>query len=194
MRPRREFPAKVKVAEDFDYLSERLSYDPETGLLRWKIRPRRHFASDMAWRVVNSRNGGKTAGSLSKAGYITVRVDGKLLYAHRIAWVLCSGEAIPEGMVIDHANCTKSDNRFGNLRLATAGQNGHNQQQKLSRNLPKGVHYDKSKQRYVGYVTIDGKQHFAGRFDTIDETDAAVRLLREDLHGDFCRHGGRHAS
>ncbi|EKF16891.1 HNH endonuclease, partial [Nitratireductor pacificus pht-3B] len=44
-------------------LRELLVYDPETGILTWKVRPRRHFKTDGAWKGWNARYAGKLAGT-----------------------------------------------------------------------------------------------------------------------------------
>ena len=60
-------------------LRELLSYDPETGLFRWKINQRPERAKD-------------PAGTINKRlGYVVIQVGGKLRYAHRLAWLYCTG-------------------------------------------------------------------------------------------------------
>ena len=51
------------------YLRERLSYDPKTGVLRWRRRPRSHFETDNIWGTWNTRYAGQTAGWPHNAGY-----------------------------------------------------------------------------------------------------------------------------
>lgn len=58
-------------------------------------------------------------------GYLMVNLDHKLVAAHRLIWKLVNGD-IPEGMVIDHINNVRHDNRINNLRLATRTQNSQN--------------------------------------------------------------------
>ncbi len=175
---RREFSA---------YLRECLSYDPATGALLWKERPRSHFATDTAWRSINTRHAGKPAGVISPIGYRQVRISGRLHYAHRVAWMIANGD-IPDGLMIDHVNGDKTDNRLGNLRLATNSQNGHNQRQKAARALPKGISRDRG--RFVGYVTANCRQHFVGRFDSLAEAQESVSKARAQLHGEFANDGG----
>ena len=61
-------------------------------------------------------------------GYIHHKiVDGKQrrsCRAHRIVWIAANGVP-PEGMVIDHINNNKSDNRLCNLQLLTPEDNSH---------------------------------------------------------------------
>lgn len=57
--------------------------------------------------------------------YSVLCVDGRKLYAHRVAWMLVHGD-IPAGMVIDHLNGNGLDNRLCNLRLVTKTLNQRN--------------------------------------------------------------------
>lgn len=64
-------------------------------------------------------------GTLSKAGYLRIRYNGKVEYVHRLMWQHFNGP-IPSGMHIDHINGNKSDNRLENLRLVTPFENVQN--------------------------------------------------------------------
>lgn len=52
----------------------------------------------------------------TKAGYIRIKYDGKLVMMHRLVWQVANG-AIPNGMEVHHKNGVKSDNRIENLEL-----------------------------------------------------------------------------
>ena len=173
---------------DIAYLRECLHYEPETGDFYWKLRPRHHFPNENIWKTINTRNGGTKAGSISNNGYVTIRLTGKLHLAHRLAWMFMWGTPIPPGREIDHINRNKADNRFKNLRLATRGQNGFNSKRKRNTKLPKNVCFDRGKNKYVVWVRAYGKQHFIGRFETIEEASVAATEAREKLHGRFCYH------
>ncbi len=184
---RREFSKGIKVAA---FLADCLNYNSNTGVISWKVRPREHFKTDGVWKIINSRNAGKDAGSPAANGYLTIRVSGKLLYAHRVAWMLATGDEIPPGYMVDHWNGNKADNRLVNLRLATRSQNNCNQAQRSYRDLPKGVHYDKRRGKFLASVRLDGKQYFCGRYATVAEAEMSVRNTRARLHGEFARDGG----
>ena len=61
-------------------------------------------------------------------GYVvySIRAGGvkKQIRGHRLVWMSVFG-AIPEGMVVDHINNNKRDNRISNLQLLTPEENSH---------------------------------------------------------------------
>ena len=96
-----------KALPTIDRVREVLSYDPETGDFRWKVR-------------CGKRGAGRQAGCLSKAtGYVLISVDGTLMTAHRLAWFHVHGEWPQE---LDHCDNDRSNNCLGNLRLVTRSQ------------------------------------------------------------------------
>lgn len=52
----------LNLLPDRAYLQECFTYDPLTGTLFWKDRPRSHFNSDRAWISSVSQNHGRIAG------------------------------------------------------------------------------------------------------------------------------------
>lgn len=89
-----------------------LAYDPDTGVLTWLKPTNRRIAK------------GSPAGSPNKHGYLDVMVAGERDYAHRIAWMLMTGEQPPEQ--IDHRNHQTADNRWDNIRAAPGSINQEN--------------------------------------------------------------------
>src|SRR5262245_14420263 len=91
-------------------LAELLEYNPETGELRWKRRPR----GPQRW---NTRWAGKPAFTTKlRGGYRMGRIHWGAYYAHRVIWALMTG-AWPTSE-IDHIDGDPSNNRWANLRLA----------------------------------------------------------------------------
>jgi hypothetical protein len=68
------------------YLHECFIYDPASGVLTWKPRPREHFNTDHGWRIFSGKHAGKAAGN-STDRYVKVILihDGqrKQVYAHQ---------------------------------------------------------------------------------------------------------------
>src|SRR4051812_21947997 len=88
----------MKHRPSVERLRELLEYNPETGILRWKVN-RRGYAK-----------AGDIAGGRSTKGYIRLRVDGNPQYAHAVAWAIYYGEW-PTGL-LDHENTDGTDNRI----------------------------------------------------------------------------------
>jgi len=162
-----------------EYLHSIMNYDPETGIFTWKWREDKP-------NNVNSAFAGKDMGSITGADYLQLTIDYKTYPAAVIAWIYMKG-VWPNGKM-DHKNRDTMDNRFDNLRDSTDSQNGYNK--KIPENNTtgfKGVCYDKSRDKYIVYITADKKRHFIGRFDTPQDAHAAYCEAAKRLHGDFAR-------
>jgi hypothetical protein len=111
---------------DLTDLRQLFSYEPDTGLVRWRVSLNRRIKV------------GSVAGSLMKSGaatgYVFVMFRGRRHGAHQIAWALMTGEW---PTLIDHWNCDRADNRWGNLRNVNHSVNAHNA--KLRSNNRSGV-------------------------------------------------------
>lgn len=57
-------------------------------------------------------------------GYLIIKVGGRYLPQHRVAWKLMTGKW-PQAEV-DHINRNRADNRWCNLREASKAQNAQN--------------------------------------------------------------------
>jgi hypothetical protein len=93
-----------------DELRRLFRFVPETGELFWKI-PRQGVRR------------GKPAGSSTKQGYKKVCIGGKYFLQHRVVFAMVKGYWPIE---VDHIDRCKSNNRIGNLREVTTGQNAWN--------------------------------------------------------------------
>jgi|SRR5581483_3058858 len=150
-------------------LRELIVYDPDTGLLRWKARPR--------------VRAGKIAGSKHSGGYIELSIDGMHTFAHRIAFVLMVGRW-PED--IDHINGERSDNRWCNLREARPQQNAGNMRRRPNNKSGyKGVvkHHNK----WVSYIHLCGKTKYLGIYDSPELAHDAYLKEARAAFGEFAR-------
>lgn len=163
------------------------TYDSLTGALTWNERPREHFLSDVAWKTWNGKNAGKKAGTCHGKRHVRVGVDGVSVLAHRIIWEMHYGP-IPEGMQVDHRDCCPTNNRLKNLRLATASQNRCNAGKRAHNTTGlKGVFWDKSRQKWVAYIGIGGRQVNLGRHITKGMAAVAYAKAAIRHHGQFAR-------
>lgn len=120
--------------------------------------------------------------AVNGTGYGQLRVDGKTLSAHRLAYERYNGD-IPRSMVIDHMchvrHCVNPDH----LRAVTIQQNNENLvgPQKRNKSGIRGVTAFRDTGRWVAIVRHLGIQYHLGIFDTIEEAAEVARLKRVEL-------------
>lgn len=156
-------------------LKQWLDYNPDTGIFTWKISPNSFTKI------------GKVCTSIDKDGYIRVCIKGKTHRAHRLAFLYMTG-FLPE-KEIDHINGVKTDNRFCNLRSSSRVQNEYNKGlSKRNKSGVKGVWFDKSRNNWRAFATVNGKYKYLGRFSDFDEA-VKVRnnFIKENYDLDFYR-------
>jgi hypothetical protein len=140
------------------------------------------LAERMEAHTVKSDGCWTWSGAVCRAGYGQIGVEGTVRRAHRVAYELARGHAIPEGMEIDHMCHTPACVRPDHLRLATSKQNKENRQGAQPSNPLgiRGVHLDK-RGRYVALVGHLGRTIRVGRYRTAEEAEAAVIAKRNEL-------------
>jgi hypothetical protein len=152
-------------------LRQLLSYDHETGIMRWIVR----------------RKGvklGAVAGCHDYDGYRLIKVNQRYYKAHRLAWLYVHGEW-PNG-IIDHINGNPDDNRITNLREADASRNAFNQGPRANGSSGyKGVHRQRNKWRAT--IQVNGRKTVLGLFDCPEEAAAVYAEAARRLHGEFAR-------
>lgn len=163
-------------------LKSLLYYDPETGALFWKERPRELFKNAQAHSAWNSRYAGKPCFRTRRPdGYLCGGLFGKNHLTHRVVWVLVTGEEPPQ---VDHINGDRKDNRWGNLRSVLRVENARNM--KRSNRNSSGV-TGVTQITSGSFQTTIGVQYL-GCFETLEEA-AAVRKAAEHEHGYHENHG-----
>lgn len=170
-----------------------LTYNPETGDLYWKPRPKELFADlgrrspEHAAANWNSRHAGRKAFTAVGAnGYRVGRILGTTFLAHRVIMCLMTG-CWPKNDV-DHVNGDRLDNRWENLRHATKAQNNRNGKSYGTTSEYVGVYWNRHLGGYVASVYHNGKRHYCG-FSKTDPKSLALRRDRKakELFGEFVR-------
>ena len=141
---------------DFEELDRLFSYDSETGEIRNKV-DRGQTAK--AGRIATGSNG---KGYLRV--YVTKNSRQSRYQAHRVAWLLHTGED-PGELEIDHLNRIKDDNRFCNFELVTPAEH-HKRHPKRKDNKSRvtGVYWNKNDNKWIAQITAQGRQQTLGRF------------------------------
>jgi hypothetical protein len=148
---------------------EHISYNPETGLFKWRI------------DVNNKVHAGDIAGVKRGNGYIHIGFGYRLYSAHRLAWEYAHGE-IPEGMQIDHINGIRDDNRIENLRLATPTVNRQNLRKALSNSSSGFLGVSPSRGKWRSRIKVSGKFIHLGVYNTPEEAHEAYLVAKRQLH------------
>ncbi len=158
------------------HLSEMLDYNPSTGRLTWRVRPRHHFEKVGTWKAWNTRYAGKPAlagtdtegyrsGCLGSVGRVK---------AHRIIWKLIHGE---EPEAIDHINHIRTDNRLRNLRAVSAGENCRN----ILCNRPHPLGLYRRRNGWSVRIWGDGKLKHVGDYNCFVKAVSARRKAEAEM-------------
>jgi hypothetical protein len=128
------------------------------------LRERLHYAKDTGvWTRLRGGKGariGDVAGHTNVSGYREISVAGRVYKEHRLAYLYMTGEW-PKHQ-IDHINGDPSDNRWLNLREATASKNQANSWG--ANGQWKGAERVRGKWR--ARIKVNGKDRHLGMFDT----------------------------
>lgn len=86
----------------------------------------------------------------------------------------------PQGLLTDHINGDRLDNRKANLRTCTASQNQRNRF-KMRKNTSgvRGVSFDKSRSKFAAYIKVDYRKIHLGRFSSLEEATKSRRKAEQ---------------
>ena len=130
---------------------------------------------------------GDKVGFVDSKGYLSVNINKKCFYLHRIIWMMQYGE-MPE--LLDHVDGNRQNNKIENLRLANRFENSHNKQiNKNNTSGVKGVYWHRKAKKWAAQITKHNKHYSLGVFETKELAAEFVALAREMLHGKFANHG-----
>lgn len=148
-----------------DFIRQHLTIDTDspTGL-RWLSHPSKRHAARLM---------GRPAGTLHDFGYYQTRIQGRLIYNHRIIYFLQRGHW-PTGC-IDHIDGNPANNNPDNLRDVTVSQNRQN-------TVARGYCWDKHNRTWLAQIKLDGKQHNLGSFTSEESARSAYLNAKRQLH------------
>ena len=145
-----------------------LTYDPDTGVFRWKVSLRGPVRAGMV------------AGRPKPNGYLSIKIRQVDYYAHRLAYLYMTGEW--PSRQIDHVNRTRSDNRWSNLRPATVNQQrGNTKMQSRNSAGMKGV----SLHRKSGLWRARVSTKTIGYYKRPEDAAAAYQKAAQERFGEF---------
>ena len=102
---------------------------------------------------------------IDTCGYPSTNYEGRTVRLHRLLF-----KEIPDGLVVDHMNRSKLDNRRTNLRICSQQKNMQNMSLKSNNTSGvAGVFFDKQVQRWRAQISNNGKTKYIGIFDNFDD-------------------------
>lgn len=110
-------------------------------------------------------------------GYVQTTINGKKIRMHKFLMKL-----IPPGMIVDHINRIRHDNRMSNLRIILRGDNNKNSVVRKNKigSQYRGVYYKKTTKKYCVKLISNNKQIHLGYFD--NKLDAAIQYDMYIVH------------
>lgn len=160
---------KEFTQEDFGSM-----FDYKEGKLHWKKK-----------RANGKIKAGAVAGCTNERGYVQLHIGNKIYYAHRIIYLLVTGE-LPE--YIDHRDGNQGNNHIDNLRPCTLSQNQYNRKaKKESVTGKKGIAYDRKAKLYKPCVKVKGKDKVLGYYKRLQDAVNARTIFINKTHIDFAR-------
>lgn len=159
--------SKKEDALPFDLANTLFCYNKETGRITRKLTKGRGSS-------------GSVAGTIDRHGYRMIAVHGRLYAAHRLAWMLATGNW-PK-LHIDHINGCKTDNCLSNLRDVTSGRNKVNATKSNNKTGYRNVSAHGKKWR--SRINVGGQELRLGTFDTPEQAHAAYLAARSKYYPD----------
>ena len=173
----------IECMSDLEFFKSKFRYDPDKGLVHYLYK---------TYGKGGIKSPGDVAGSISygnsghKRILLSIRSNGtqRVYKAHRVAWLLMTGEWPTMG--IDHIDGDGTNNRWSNLRLSTQSQNLMNRAiQTNNTSGYKGV--TRNGNRWHAQIWVKRKATNLGTYATKEEAYAARLEAEKRLHGEFAR-------
>ena len=114
--------------------------------------------------------------------YVCAKVNNRQILLHRVVL------QINNGYEVDHiqGNTSRHDNRKSNLRVCTHSENMKNVGLRTDNTSGvTGVHFDKSKQKWVVRIVIDGKRTVLGEYNSFENAKRKRLEAEKKYYGEF---------
>lgn len=162
-----------KIPPSYEYLSDLISYSPDTGDFYWKknISPRARQ--------------GQRAGTINNQGYAVIGINRIYYQAHRLAFLLMSKKYPDHLEIVDHINGNPSDNRWMNLRIVTHEENMQNMRTPMTSNKSSGmlgVTRGSTEKKWRAYISVKGRSKYLGYFSNKEDAHQAYLDAKRKLH------------
>ena len=160
-----------------EYLKECFYYNETTGEVIKRQRPRHHFKTLRQYKISIAKSS-IPGRAISDNGYITVSIDNKTFYAHRIIWKMQTGE---DPSIIDHIDHNRTNNAWNNLRNIQRPDHNKN----LGRSIRNksgitGVYFSKAANKWVAQCRVKGQVKYLGVYVDIHDAGRAVLEYRRE--------------
>jgi hypothetical protein len=154
-------------------LKQVLNYNPDTGEFRWKEPgPRRTV-------------GGIAGTSPDGKRHVAIMIDGRIFYAHRLAWMYIYG-VMP--YMIDHRDTNKGNNRISNLRITDQSRNLANRGMTAKNTSGyKGVYWNSSCKKWYALIRVRGERITIGKHEDPTVAHEMYKEAAIKYFGEFAR-------
>lgn len=161
------------------------------GVIYWRNRPRRHFKTDMAFKMWSSKNEGRPSGTMCSGGYLRTNITfngRRKSYAnHRIIFALFNDKWPPDQ--IDHIDHNKTNNLISNLRCVNQSDNQKNATKRSdNKSGVTGIYWHKGKGKWCAEISSENKKIYIGSFKEM--ADAVAERKACELIFNFHKNHG----
>ncbi len=169
-----------------EYLKECFDYNEITGEITKKPRPRHHFKTQRGYLISISKIN-ISGSAISDTGYITVSIDNKTFYAHRIIWKMQTGE---DPSFIDHIDHNRANNAWSNLRNIQREDHSKNLGRRTNNKSGiTGVYFSKAAKKWVAQCRVNYHTTYLGCY--LDIHDASQAVLEFRIKNNFHENHGQ---
>ena len=155
--------------------------------LRWRVRPRHHFATERGWKTRNTRDAGRPAGTRQGSTvYFKIGIGGSEYAGHRVVFLLANG-VDPGEKSVDHiCQALPIPNVASNLRLALHRENLRNQKKHRDNTSgTTGVRLNKKAKKWEAFIVVNYRHVYLGLFADKNDAIDARKAAEVECFGEF---------